>query len=67
MNYNQECIFLRKKLIKRPIAGKRAREIQTKYICAHKKNLMGRNGCPPPNVCEGFKPVRVMIMHYGNH
>lgn len=67
MNYNQECIFLRKKLIKRPSVGKRTQEIQTKYICAHKTNFMRAKGCPPPNVCKGFKPARIRIIHYENY
>jgi len=46
---------------------KGAQEIQTKYVCAHKKNFMGKNGCPPPNVCKGFKRAGIRIMHYENH
>ena len=67
MNYNEECMFLRKKLIKRPLVGKSTQEIQASYICAYKINFIGNDGCPPKNVCKGFKPAITRIIHFENH
>ena len=67
MNYNQECMFLKKRLNKRPFEGKRFKEIQIKYVCTNKKKLMCNNGCPQPNVCKGYKQTGIRVMHYLNH
>jgi hypothetical protein len=59
MNYNLDCIFIKKKLSKKPFAGKDTKEVQMKYICIHKKDFMGDNGCPQPNRCKGYKPAGI--------
>lgn len=64
MNFNEECIFLRKKLIKRPLAGKATQEIQSGYVCMHKNNYMTEKGCPSKNICEGFKITRIRIIYF---
>ncbi len=63
MNLNEECIYLRKKLIKRPLVGKDTKEIQYSYVCLYKENYMDDEGCPPPNVCKGYNSTGIRIIN----
>ncbi len=58
MNFNEECFYLRKKLIKQPLVGKDTKEIEYSHVCLHKENYMNNKGCPSPNNCKGFKSTR---------
>ena len=62
MNVNEECFYLRRKLVKSPLVGKDTKEVQYTYICIHKKNYMAEKGCPPPKDCKGFTPGRYRTM-----
>lgn len=58
MNYNEDCFYLRKKLVKKPRPGTYTKEVEYRYICTHKKDYMTDRGCPSQNDCKGYKSSR---------
>ena len=59
MNYNLDCIYIKKNVIRKPLVGKDTKDVQTNFVCIHKKNFMNPNGCPRPDNCKGYKPAGI--------
>ena len=64
MKYNKDCMYLRQKVVEKPIAGKPNITFKTKYVCGFSKDYMKTNGCPPSTLCKGFRPSNIDLVHY---